>query len=201
MKESYETYYYYMSRYILMEKVFLNEPVKINRRKQRTEEKLYNALLAAYQDQDDFNRIEIKAFCERAGVSRATFYRLHPNLADVLLAQFVRLISRLAQQINALNQVDFESWSTVAVSEIEDHLVLFKLVKWAGVQESVEALLSETILKGMAENGCSTANQQFVSQFIGSSLLQFARQVAENPTPLTRCQTLALYRRLMPKVE
>lgn len=181
-----------------MARAFINQPVKIDQRKQRSHARLFNAIVAKYQAGTDFKQIEIKEFCKSAGVSRATFYRHYQNIADVIVVHFLIVISDFEKQIDALQQSNFENSSQVVVSEIENNLELIKLVSWSGTQKKVQSVLSGTAQQILILRDYPIAKRQFVSEFLGGAILNFAQQIAEAPEPTSQAEALDLYRLLIP---
>lgn len=181
-----------------MARAFLNNPVKIDRRKHRTHAKLFNAIVEKYQTGADFKQIEIKEFCQSAGVSRATFYRHYQNIADVIVVHFLIVISDFEKQIDALQQPNFENSSQVVVSEIENNLELIKLVSWSGTQKKVQSVLSGTAQQILILRDYPIARRQFVSDFLGGAILHFAQEITESPEPIPQAEVLELYRMLIP---
>ncbi|GAX03101.1 TetR family transcriptional regulator [Secundilactobacillus pentosiphilus] len=181
-----------------MARAFLNDPVKIDRRKHRTHAKLFNEIVAKHQTGEDYQQIEIKEFCQSAGVSRATFYRYYQNLADVIVVHFLIVISDFEKQIDALPQPSFENSSQVVVSEIERNLELIKLVAWSGTRQAVQSVLSGTAQQILILRDYPIARRQFVSEFLGGAILHFAQEIAAAPEPIPRAEVLELYRMLIP---
>lgn len=181
-----------------MVRAFLNNPVKIDQRKQRSHAKLFDAIVAKYQAGVPFEQIEIKAFCQEAGVSRATFYRHYQNLADVIVVHFLIVIADFEQQIDELSEANFENSSQIVVSEMLQHLDLIKLVSWSDTRQAVQSVLSGTAQQILILRDYPVARRQFVSEFLGGALLNFAQEVAEAPKPIPAAEVLELYRVLIP---
>ena len=181
-----------------MARAFLNQPIKIDQRKQRSHAKLFDTLVQKYRDGTDFKAIEIQQFCQDAGVSRATFYRHYQNLADVISVHFLIVINDFEQQIDALEQADFTHSSAIVVSEIEANLDLIRLVRWSGNQTEVQSILSGTAQQILILRDYPQARRQFVSDFLGTMILKFAQEIAESSDPIPTSQALELYRILIP---
>ncbi|WP_367369380.1 hypothetical protein [Pediococcus ethanolidurans] len=181
-----------------MAKVFLSSKMKIDRRKQRSQAKLFEALIQKYQDNVKFDQIEVKEFCEMANVSRATFYRHHQDLTDIIEVQFLIVIADFEQQMDALKQVNFTNTSSVIITEIYANLELFKLVKWSAIHEKVQALFSGVVRQILILRDYDKPRQQFISEFLGNAILNFAEQIASAPKLMPQTEALNLYRRLLP---
>lgn len=181
-----------------MSRAFLSMPFKIDQRKQRSQTKLYQALVRAYQSGAAFDQIEIKAFCHSAGVSRATFYRHHQNLTDIIVVQFLILIADFKQQIDALAQVDFTSGSAVVVKLLTSNLTLMKLVWWSHSQAQIQALFCGTAQQVLSLRDVAQDHQQFVANFVGGAVFNFGQQLAQAQPALSLAEAQALYRLLMP---
>ncbi|AMV61969.1 hypothetical protein ADU72_0202 [Pediococcus damnosus] len=181
-----------------MAKIFLDAQFKIDKRKQQTEAKLIQALKQKWQDGTQFNQIDIKDLCESANVSRATFYRHHEGIEDVVFVQFLIAISEFEQKIDVLNRVNFENGSITIVDMIYANLDLFKMVKWSHMQIKVQALFSGTALKILISRDYSKEAKHFISDYLGTAILNFAQRVADAKEPITKAEALRLYRLLLP---
>ncbi|WP_461212796.1 hypothetical protein [Lacticaseibacillus sp. GG6-2] len=179
-----------------MAKAFLNEPFHIDQRKHRSHVRLYTALVKQYQAGSDFADIEVKALCERAGVSRATFYRHHQQLADVIVVQMLIVIADFERQVDALTQVDFTTTSAIVVAEIQANLELMRLVTWSASEARIQDLFSGTTQKILILRDYPPAHRRFVADFLGGAVLNFARLLAT--TPVSDTEALMLYRELFP---
>lgn len=182
-----------------MARAFLNPQIKIDQRKQKSEARLYAALVENYHQGTTFDRIEISQLCEQAGVSRATFYRHHEALSDVILVQFLIMISEFQQQIDDLKQVDFNSGSTVVVNVIYEHLELFKVLHWSKLESQVAPLITGAVQQILRLRDYAQTEQIFISQFVGVAVLNFAEQVALDSTPVNKTIALKLFRLLIPE--
>ncbi|MFC6171818.1 hypothetical protein [Loigolactobacillus jiayinensis] len=181
-----------------MAKGFLYQPVKIDQRKHQSEVKLFNALARKYRSGATFKQIAITEFCRSAGVSRATFYRHHQTLTDIIVVQFLIVIAGFERQIDTLTQADFANSSQIVVATIYTNLELIKMVPWSGAQAQVQALLSGTAQQILMLRDHPKATQNFVSGFLGAAILNFALQIATVQEPITKATALKLYQQLLP---
>ncbi|MFL2028245.1 hypothetical protein [Loigolactobacillus zhaoyuanensis] len=181
-----------------MAKAFLDPQLKIDHRKQQTELKLFNALVQKYRSGATFEQIKIKELCQMAGVSRATFYRHHQELTDVIVVQFLILIANFERQIDELEQIDFVNSSAVIVTTIYANLELIKMMQWSDIQPQIQSLFSGTALQILILRDYSKVTQNFVSDFLGKTILNFAQQIAMAVEPITPAVALKLYRLLLP---
>ncbi|WPC17747.1 hypothetical protein N6G94_01615 [Pediococcus inopinatus] len=181
-----------------MAKMFLDAQFKIDKRKQQTESKLIQTLKQKWQEGIDFDQIEIKALCESAGVSRATFYRHHQGIEDVVMVQFLMAISEFEQKIDALNRVNFENGSITVIDVIYANLDLIKMVKWSHMQDKIQDLFGGTALKILISRDYSKEAKNFISEYLGTAIFNFAQQIADAKEPMQKAEALKLYRLLLP---
>lgn len=181
-----------------MAKIFLDPQIKIDKRKEETELKLFDALKGRYQSEAVFDEIKINDLCQSAGISRATFYRHHQNIGDVIVVQFLIEITKFKQQIDALEQLDFTNASTVIVDMIYANIELFKMMKWGNVQAEIQSLFNGTALQILILRDYSKQTRNFISDFLGTTILGFAQQIAQAPDSIEKTEGLRLYRLLIP---
>ncbi|EAG7127914.1 TetR/AcrR family transcriptional regulator, partial [Listeria monocytogenes] len=67
--------------------VKVHQPLNVDLRTQKTQTKLYTVLERFYVEGRTFESISIKDLCEQARVSRATFYRHHEEIIQVIEVQ------------------------------------------------------------------------------------------------------------------
>ncbi|BAP85764.1 transcriptional regulator [Paucilactobacillus hokkaidonensis JCM 18461] len=181
-----------------MAKIFLDPQIKIDKRKEETELKLFDALKVRYQSEAVFDEIKINDLCQNASISRATFYRHHQNIGDVIVVQFLIEIAKFKQQIDDLEQLDFTNASTVIVDMIYANIELFKMMKWGNVQAEIQSLFSGTALQILILRDYSKQTRNFISDFLGTTILSFAQQIAQAPDSIAKTEGLRLYRLLIP---
>ncbi len=128
-----------------MTKEFISTPVNIDPRKRRTQAKLLQALTQLQEDDAVFDQLEVKAVCAQAGVSRATFYRNHIDLRDIIIVQFILMMETFERQIDALAQVNYATASAVVIDLMQANRDVIRLVEWSGTQQRVTAIIGGTV--------------------------------------------------------
>jgi len=179
-----------------MAKAFLNQPLNIDQRKLKTEAKLYQALLELHQTGIAFNKISIQQLCERAQVSRATFYRHHDTIADVIMVASLTFINQYQQQVDAQSDINFDSGSQLLVALLYTQFDLFQLIAWSQLQTRIAAVFAGAVQQTLRLRDNSSPEQRFISQFLGTAILNFNLQVATSPEPITQTTALKLFRGL-----
>jgi len=160
--------------------------------------KLLNALSFEYKKGMDFDKLEIKQFCQDAGVSRATFYRHHQDLTDVVVVQFLIVIAEFKKQIDATEKIDFDNASEIVINTIYDNLELIKILQWSNLQPKIQPLFSGMTRQILMLREYNKIKQEFVSEFLANAILDFAQQIALAQEPIDRSEALELYRLLIP---
>lgn len=172
--------------------------MKIDKRKQRSEAKLFQALAQEYRQGTPFAQIEVSQLCQLAGVSRATFYRHHETIEDVLIVEFLILITEFEQRIDQLEQVDFTSGSAVLIGLVYDRLELLRMVKWSNTYDQVTSLITGAVQTILRLRDYNEVERPFISNFVGTAVLNFALQIAQAVEPMPQVDALKLFRLLMP---
>ncbi|KRM59110.1 hypothetical protein FD44_GL000118 [Secundilactobacillus malefermentans DSM 5705 = KCTC 3548] len=181
-----------------MASIPLSNPMAIDARSKKSQQKLYQALRHYYGRNIDFNKITVKASCEQANVSRATFYRHHQDLRDILTVQFIIVISELEARVDQLTFLDFETGSQELVNIIDANFDLIRLMNWSQSRPRIEPVISGAALRILILRDYPEPNRTFVATFLGATILQFAQQVVQAPEPLSKAAILKLYRKLIP---
>ncbi|KRL80808.1 hypothetical protein [Secundilactobacillus paracollinoides] len=182
-----------------MARNLLDRQLKIDNRQHVTQKKLLTGLQAAYDRGTPFEQLTVSALCTQSNVSRATFYRHHQDIGDIIAIQFLIVMRTFDQQIDALSVLSFESASNVVVRLILDNRALFQLVIWSNTADRVQDILSGTALQVLMARDFTETTRTFISTFLGREILNFSLQVTEAPTPLSFDQTRRLYQLLMPR--
>jgi len=182
-----------------MAKAFLTQPLNIDRRKRQSEAKLFQALIRDEQTQTAFGQITVQQLCHEAHVSRATFYRHHDSISDVIMVECFAVVYELQQSIDEHHQIDFAIGSQLLIDVLYQHLDLFRLVTWSHTVTQVEALFSGIVQQVLRLQDEQLPMQRFISRFLGTAILNFSVQVATGSETLPKSEALSLFRLLMPK--
>ncbi|KRM72977.1 TetR/AcrR family transcriptional regulator [Lacticaseibacillus brantae] len=181
-----------------MAKAFLTQPLEIDQRKIRTEAKLLAALVSLRQQAKAFKEITVQDLCQQAHVSRATFYRHHDNIADVIIVAVLTAINEFQLQVDQIPTINFEIGSSLLIEALYQHLNLFALIPWSQTHAQVENLFGGAAQQILRLREKSQVTQRFVSQFIGRTILDFNIQIATSSQLPDQTEALALFRLLIP---
>ncbi|BBM21975.1 uncharacterized protein SN13T_2011 [Lactiplantibacillus plantarum] len=85
--------------------------MQIDQRTHLTHRKLMIALQAHFAAQMPFNKLTVKQLCHDAHVGRATFYRHHQDIADIIVVEYLITLQELG---HALNNLENPTYATIA---------------------------------------------------------------------------------------
>jgi len=179
-----------------MPKHFLNTPVQIDARKLQTQARLLAALIEIQDSGRPFTALTVSQLCQQANVSRATFYRHHKTIQDVIAVGAFDLLFGFERTVDAKPGMNFTEGSALLVNLIHENRAFFNLVIWSQNQPLITSIFVGEVEKIMLNADNSPSNQRFISQFLGTAILNFALQVAQNP--VNESETLRLFRLLIP---
>lgn len=182
-----------------MKKVQIDNYIKIDKRTHNTHIKLLKALTNEFSNGTNFDNLNVQKLCKSAKISRATFYRHHQDMTDILTVEYLILIQNITEEINNLSSVSYSSISNIIVTNILKKPTLPELVEWAHCRDRIIPLINGIIQRVMIsiEN---ISNLHFISEFIGNDLYQFSLQIAKEKTLPNRQDTLNLFLKIIPNL-
>ncbi|GAB7169443.1 hypothetical protein TUA1478L_14390 [Lactiplantibacillus plantarum] len=116
-----------------MTKLIMNNQLHIDQRTHQTHRKLITALQANFKSQKSFNELTVKQLCLDAHVGRATFYRHHQDIEDIIVIEYLIALQQLGHALNDLTTTSYATIAGAIVTTIRAHLGLPLLVSWPSV--------------------------------------------------------------------
>lgn len=183
-----------------MSTLHLEPAVRIDRRTHHTQLKLQAALSQLQAAGQPFATLTVSQLCAVAGVGRATFYRHHQDIADVLTVAYLMALQTARTQLNALPNVTYVALAQTAVTSMLAHPELPQLVTWAGAEDRIIPVLTGLVQQVLTALAAVPQRRRFVATYLGTSLYQFSRQLAAERPALDRRQAFQLFVQLVPNV-
>ena len=183
-----------------MTKLIMNNQLHIDQRTHQTHRKLITALQANFKAQKSFNELTVKQLCLDAHVGRATFYRHHQDIEDIIVIEYLIALQQLGQALNDLTTTSYATITGAIVTTIRAHLALPLLVSWAQCRERViplEVGFAQQLLTSLAIH---PKQRHFMATYLGNCLHQLAWQLANTQTTLSKIETCRLFIQLIPNV-
>ncbi len=78
-------------------RIKVHQPLNIDLRAQKTQTKFYTVIENYYLTGRSFESISIKELCAKADVSRATFYRHHEEIIQIVEVQLLRNMQQFSK--------------------------------------------------------------------------------------------------------
>lgn len=183
-----------------MTKLILNNQLHIDRRTHNTQCKLIAALQATLDTHQPFERLTVKQLCLDAHVGRATFYRHHQDIEDIITIEYLIALQQLGQALNTLPTPSYAAISGAIVTTINEHPKLPQLATWAHCQDRViplEVGFAQNLLTNLA---IYPKQRHFMADYLGNCLHQFALQVSTTQPALSKTETYRLFIQLIPNL-
>ncbi len=183
-----------------MTKIIMNNQMQIDQRTHLTHRKLMIALQAHFAAQMPFNKLTVKQLCHDAHVGRATFYRHHQDIADIIVVEYLITLQELGHALNNLENPTYATIAGAVITTMRAHLDLPQLAAWAHCADRVlplETGFAQQLLTALA---IQAPHQHFIATFLGHSCHQFAWQLATTQHALNRIETYRLFIQLVPNV-
>lgn len=181
-----------------MPKIPLSSGLHIDARSANSQTKMFNALARLHDQGSVFATIKVGRFCQYAGVSRATFYRHHQDLQDILAVALLKEIGAFEHRVDQSHVNDFQSGSALIVPALLQARQLWLLIVWAHAEARAQSLLIGAVQRVLITRDYPSADRTFISKWLGTALLTFALQTAQAVPALKPAKALSLYRMLIP---
>lgn len=178
----------------------MNNQLHIDQRTHQTHRKLITALQANFKAQKSFNELTVKQLCLDAHVGRATFYRHHQDIEDIIVIEYLIALQQLGHALNDLTTTSYATIAGAIVTTIRAHLGLPLLVSWVQCRERViplEVGFAQQLLTSLAIH---PKQRHFMATYLGNCLHQLAWQLANTQTTLSKIETYRLFIQLIPNV-
>ncbi len=98
--------------------------MQIDQRTHQTHRKLMTALQAHFTAQMPFNKLTVKQLCHDAHVGRATFYRHHQDIADIIVVEYLITLQELGHALNNLENPTYATIAGAIITTMRTHLDL-----------------------------------------------------------------------------
>ncbi|MYV04867.1 MULTISPECIES: TetR/AcrR family transcriptional regulator [Furfurilactobacillus] len=181
-----------------MTKLLLANSMMIDQREVRTQQKLYGGIQHLYALKRPFDKITISELCRIAKVGRATFYRHHQNIADVITIQLLIVITEVTNRIDTRSSIDWRTASQLISRVILENCGFFQLLRWTGLREQMVPIVGGVTQRVLIIRERRPTQMKLLCYGIGDALLGFAMQVACIEPSLPLADVVDLYRKLIP---
>lgn len=183
-----------------MSKLSINSDLHIDHRTHQTHVKLMTALLAVFTAHQPAQALTVSQLCREARVSRATFYRHHQDIGDIVTVAYLITLRELSDQLSALPTVTYGNLTNAIVHTMVAHPQLPQLAAWLHVEPRVISLESGLVQRVLADLEVNDQQPQFTATYLGNCLHQFNWQLSQMRPQLTLIETARLFNRLIPNV-
>ncbi|MFD1440413.1 MULTISPECIES: hypothetical protein [Lacticaseibacillus] len=181
-----------------MAKIQLAGGMQIDARSRHSQVKMLSALQRLHDQGVPFSSLKVGEFCRLAGVSRATFYRHHQDLKDILAVELLKQIGAFEHRVDQSTIKDFQSGSALIVSALLEARPLWQLIIWASAADRAQDLMIGAVQRVLITRDYPAQDRTFISGWLGAALLRFALQTATTEPALPQPKALSLYRMLIP---
>lgn len=183
-----------------MTKIQINNEITIDHRTHQTHIKLYKALCDSFLNHEEFKTITVKQLCQDSKVGRATFYRHHNNIMDIISVEYLIVIRELGDRLNSLSNANYMAIADATVRTILKHPLLPQLVSWANCRDQIISLEVGMVRQVLMNFQIKQRDLNFISTYTGNCIHQISLQlVSMQPFP-HQDYALELFSKLIPNI-
>lgn len=144
-------------------------------------QKMITDALLLLMDEKDFAKINIKELCDKALVSRQTFYSLFQTKEQVIELHFDRMFADYAKQFNETKKTTVSDVCTTAVSYLMDKKVFIGLL----VKNNLNYIMIQKIEQYLVEfgdqiNAPKRENEDYAMAFLSGALVELIARYIKN---------------------
>jgi len=183
-----------------MTKIIIANNLHIDHRTHQTQLKLMTALAAAFQAGQPFTTITVKQLCLDAHVGRATFYRHHQDIEDLITVEYLIALRRLSNDLNDLPAATYATIAGATINIMQQYSLLPMLVTWANCPDRVIPLEVGLVQQVLTSLDVQHGHSRFIATYLGHALHQFADQLAGQQPSLSHLAAFRLFIQLIPNV-
>lgn len=164
--------------------VKVHQPLNVDLRTQKTQTKLYTILERFYVEDRTFESISIKDLCEQARVSRATFYRHHEEIIQVIEVQILRTMQYFS--------LEKENIQRLILRTIQKNPLLFQVIFWSRAENIFIDVVSGEILRISLLKEVSFSDSHFIPNCFARMILSLAVEIQQSNKDYTNGQLVEL---------
>lgn len=186
--------------HIAMTKIIIDNNLHIDHRTHQTQIKLMIALTAAFKSGKAFKTLTVKQLCLDAHVGRASFYRHHQDIEDLITVESLIALRHLSDDLNDLPNATYATIAGATITTMQQYPLLPALVTWANCRDRVIPLEVGLVQQVLTSLDVQHGHPRFIATYLGHALHQFADQLASQQPSLTHLAAFRLFIQLIPNV-
>ncbi|EDN9530784.1 TetR/AcrR family transcriptional regulator [Listeria monocytogenes] len=171
--------------------VKVHQPLNVDLRTQKTQTKLYTVLERFYVEGRRFESISIKDLCEQARVSRATFYRHHEEIIQVIEVQILRTVQYFSLEFDQIILTK-ENIQRLILRTIQKNPLLFQAIFWSRAENIFVDVVSGEILRISLLKEVSFSDSHFIPNYFARMILSLATEIQQSNKDYTNGQLVEL---------
>ncbi|MCV80337.1 TetR/AcrR family transcriptional regulator [Listeria monocytogenes] len=171
--------------------VKVHQPLNVDLRTQKTQTKLYTVLERFYVEDRTFESISIKDLCEQARISRATFYRHHEEIIQVIEVQILRTMQYFSLEFDQIILTK-ENIQRLILRTIQKNPLLFQVIFWSRAENIFIDVVSGEILRISLLKEVSFSDSHFIPNCFARMILSLAAEIQQSNKDYTNGQLVEL---------
>ncbi|MBC2329014.1 TetR/AcrR family transcriptional regulator [Listeria swaminathanii] len=175
-----------MNKYIKV-----HQPLNVDLRAQKTQTKLYTVIERFYKEGQTFESITVKDLCEQAQVSRATFYRHHEEIIQVVEVQLLRTMQYFSLKFDQ-TFLTKQNIQQLIIATIQENQLLFQVIFWSRAENIFLDVVSGEILRIALLKEVSFSDNKFIPNYLARMILSLAAEVHQAKKEYTNSQLIDL---------
>ncbi|MBF2356675.1 TetR/AcrR family transcriptional regulator [Listeria welshimeri] len=171
--------------------VKVHQPLNVDLRPQKTQTKLYTVVEKFYLEGKSFESMTIKDLCEKAQISRATFYRHHEEIIQVIEVQLLRTMQHFSLEFDQ-TILTKESVQRLIIRTIQNNPLLFEVIFWSHAENIFLDVVSGEILRIGLLKEISFSDTKFIPNCLARMILSLAAEIHQSGKKFTNDQLVEL---------
>ncbi|MBC1501259.1 helix-turn-helix transcriptional regulator [Listeria weihenstephanensis] len=169
----------------------VSQPLNIDLRVQKTQTKLYGVLAGFFHDGRAFESITVQDLCAEAGVSRATFYRHHEWISQIIEVQILRKLREFSVRFDQ-EKLLRENVVRLVVEMVQNNRELFQIIEWSRMESGFVEIISGEFLRIGLLLGAEFTHEQFARNYLARMILELGLEVGLADTQFENGQLVGL---------
>ncbi|EAE8346630.1 TetR/AcrR family transcriptional regulator [Listeria monocytogenes] len=171
--------------------VKVHQPLNVDLRAQKTQTKLYTVIERFYTKDRTFESISIKELCEQAQISRATFYRHHEEIIQVIEVQILRTMQYFSLEFDQIILTK-ENIQRLIIRTIQKNSLLFQVIFWSRAENIFLDVVSGEILRIGLLKEFSFSDNKFIPNCLARMILSLGAEIEQTNIEYTNDQLVEL---------
>lgn len=172
-------------------RIKVHQPLNIDLRAQKTQTKFYTVIENYYLTRRSFESISIKELCAKADVSRATFYRHHEEIIQIVEVQLLRNMQQFSKKLDQIT-LSCQNIQQLIISLLQEKQQLFQIIAWSKAESIFLDVIAGEILRICLLKEITFSDNHFVPNYLARMILNLGLEISPQQRKYTNQQLYEL---------